>query len=122
MERIDWKDVGFTAVVVPGNSHFSFKLYEIKAAYDDGQIAYETAGGDFGAGDQTETLDNAQVYASGDIKWDGCSNLQFDEQEQVMLHFCGRRSWRDMSEAFERLYDHALKLYPQSLDLIGTRG
>jgi hypothetical protein len=55
----------------------------------------------------------AAVYLSGSIKWDGCANLQFDEQERCMLHFCGREDARKVGKLIDRLYDLAAELFPK---------
>lgn len=37
-----------------------------------------------------ETMDEAEPYFHGSVKWDGCSNWNFDEQERCMLHGCSK--------------------------------
>lgn len=49
----------------------------------------------------------AEVYASGNLKWDGCSNLYTDG-----LHFCGKRYVEEFGQALARLYDELGPLIP----------
>lgn len=55
----------------------------------------------------------ASVYASGSLKWDGCINFKFDEQERCCLHFCGRSHIESLSRLLPWLYDVLGPLIPQ---------
>lgn len=59
-----------------------FSVYRIAAEGDDG---YE-----YRALDRdeyfTQDLDRAEVYFKGDLKWDGCCDIDFGD---VCLHLCG---------------------------------
>ncbi len=57
--------------------------------------------------DSTEDLNRAAVFLHGEIKWDGCSNWYFDEQDEVMLHFCGRHRVTAIWRLMDRMYDIA---------------
>lgn len=52
-------------------------------------------------------ISEASVFMSGSIRWDGCSNLRFDGQDDIMLHFCGKQSAVDVGTLLGRLYDLA---------------
>lgn len=86
----------------------NFKVYELCGEYEDGQRLYHAVGED----DHATTANplEARVYCHGGVKWDGCSNWHFDEQDDVMLHFCGRRGARKLSRIVEAAYDGAKKL------------
>lgn len=45
------------------------------------------------------------VFAEGHVKWDGCSNIQFPEQNEVMLHNCNRAGLTDIGELLGAIYD-----------------
>lgn len=62
--------------------------------------------------DSTEDLDDAQIFVSGDIKWDGCSNIYFNEQDNGMIHFCDKKSTVDLGIMLGRLYDIASEVIP----------
>lgn len=57
-----------------------------------------------------DTVEEAEVYFSGQVKWDHCSNWQFDEQERVMLHFCCRDELLRLGEALAGCWDWAKEL------------
>lgn len=60
----------------------------------------------------TADIDSAGVYLSGEVKWDGCSNWRFDEQDDCMLHACSREELSRFSEAMQLCYDWAKELLP----------
>ena len=64
-------DIGFTleAEVHPNGFSVEFKAYEHPQPGDDAVV---------------------EVYMSGTVKFDGCSNWMFDECERCMLHACSR--------------------------------
>lgn len=78
---------------------YTTPLYTVKDAID--------------CSESTENSDDAQVFLSGSIKWDGCANLTFDEQETAALHFCGRSDAQRVGKLLDRLYDLAGELIPK---------
>lgn len=106
-------------------------LFRVSLDKDNGLFidfkVYEIIGGDINnpnrplfhkinyqnSNDDTENLEEAQVYLSGTVKWDGCSNLKFDEQDNVMLHFCSRNDIKNLGIMLEKLYDIAIELMPK---------
>ncbi len=52
---------------------------------------YHLRGADDGL-DMTPDMGDADIYVSGNIKWDGCSEVTFDPEG---LHLCGRGCWQD---------------------------
>ncbi len=59
----------------------------------------------------------AQVFCHGHIKWDGCCDVYFDEQDGTMLHGCSRKDMTRIGKLFDALYDAALVLMPDREDL-----
>ena len=57
--------------------------------------------------------DDAHRYLHGWVKWDGCSNWHFDEQDRLYLHGCDRHDTTRWGEAMGRCWDWAQ-------DLLGT--
>ena len=55
--------------------------------------------------DGVETLEEAVVYLSGSVKWDGCSNWHFDEQDRCMLHGCSRDDLLNLGEIMAACWD-----------------
>ena len=107
-----WDDLWCEVVAVPHGHYMEFKLYDLQYVADDGHPpGYRRAGG-VSSADVTNDRDEAQVYLSGDIKWDGCGNLHFDVQDDCMLHFCGRAPVAQLAARLARLWDLAEELIP----------
>lgn len=106
MTRVQhWNDIRYTCVLEPKGLWGEFKLYQISLIHDDGVREYERADGTSSV-DLTMDVAEAQVFASGSIKWDGCSNIKFDELESgVMIHGCDRDALLHIGEALARTYD-----------------
>lgn len=78
-------DLRFTVEASAYQHHVDFRIFDIC-----GWMEGETKGVfDVPIWDGAERLEDAPVYLHGFVKWDGCSNWHFDEQERVMLHGCG---------------------------------
>jgi len=80
-------------------------------AWGDGR-EYQRADSDTSP-DCTPDLARARRYLHGSVKWDGCSNLHLDEQDEAMLHFCGRKEARNIGELLARIYDLAHDVLPR---------
>ena len=104
----NFTDIGYAVVaeVKDDDVHVDFKVYEIYGEVFNmgekvGILNYHGNNGEF-----TPDIDKAKLYLHGTIKWDGCSDWWFDEQERrVMLHFCGRRDMRTLGLLFDMMYE-----------------
>jgi len=66
-----------------------------------------------------DDLDDADVYVSGHIKWDGCSDIEFPSTKTCMMHLCGRKAWVDLTVLFYRLFDTlAMKIPRMDCDIV----
>lgn len=61
---------------------------------------------------ESTSLEDAEVFMEGSIKWDGCINYHFPAQNDCMLHACGRGVIKDFDLIFSKLYDLALERMP----------
>jgi len=108
----EYPGLSFTVRYKPNGDHvLEFVSYKIRGRNDDGKPFYERDD-DEPSVNHTESLSDAQPFCSGFVKWDGCSNVQFDEQEKVMLHFCDRREAGDVGRLLEAVYDQAGNTIP----------
>lgn len=109
-----WVDIGYAASVTPTPGCDGFvvdvRVVEILGELADGSFLFC---GENNAANPAESFEAAPTYLSGSIKWDGCSNLQFDEQESCMLHFCSRKGASNVGVLLERLYDLAREAMPK---------
>ena len=93
--------------VKPGAVVMDFKAYYCSDWEDiDGKtgIDFEIAGS-VSSGDRTEDVEQARVFLEGGLKWDGCCNFQFPEQNECMLHTCGRHNMIEIGELLLFIYD-----------------
>lgn len=106
-----YKDIGFTVVAEPHYFHVEYLIYEIEGDSVDGNPLYHRKGSD-SFPDSVDTIEESEPYLTGEVKWDGCSNWEFDEQERSMLHFCSRENLQSISEIMVACYDWTKELLP----------
>jgi len=72
--------------------HVDFEIYEIEGWTSDSEpkLPLWPILGATSNIELTEDLCKAERFLHGSVKWDGCSNWHFDEQDRVMLHGCNR--------------------------------
>lgn len=63
--------------------------------------------------DGTPDPAQAATFLRGSIKWDGCSNLRFDGQDETMLHFCGADHAAGVGRLLQRMYEIAAETIPR---------
>ncbi len=51
--------------------------------------------------------------ADGHVKWDHCSNINYDYTESCMIHFCEAEHMRAYHKAVEMAYELAAELIPR---------
>lgn len=101
-------DLQFTVVAEVYSHWVDFKVYDMVAWADDAP-AWSGGGGFF---NPVDTLEEADVYLHGSVKWDGCSNWAFDEQDRVMLHGCSRENVQRFGDVLARCWDWTAELLP----------
>jgi hypothetical protein len=96
----NFPDLEFVVKVIPGEYHADYAIYEILGTHADGSITYNKAGADSTC-ESVDTIEEAQVFAHGSVKWDGCSNWHFDITDDCMLHGCGREDLLKLGKILE---------------------
>lgn len=106
-EQIIFEDLKFVVnAELHENGHFiTYKVYDIHA-HKDGTFFLKFEEGN-PHNDQTENIEDIQPYLHGFVKWDGCSNWHFDEQDKCMLHGCERGDIQRFGDVMGRCWDHA---------------
>ena len=96
------------------NAYVEYQIYEIISKRDNGQGGLMFAKKDWATlpADLVESIDEAQVFAHGTVKWDGCSNWHFDEQDNCMLHGCTRHALINIGEVLAQCWDWTNALLP----------
>lgn len=95
----------FTVRYTKGPAHVDFQVYE-KIAWEDGDknLPYYESKGGCGMDDKsTKSIDEANAYIQGSVKWDGCSHVNFGDEDGY-VHLCGPRSFKEMIFILERIY------------------
>ena len=78
-----FKNLRFYVVAEPHEYHVEYKIYDVFGYEEKTDKLYFV-----NDNNPVDTIEEAYVYISGSVKWDGCSNWHFDEQDHVMLHGC----------------------------------
>lgn len=105
-----FKDLGYTVIAEAREMAVEYEIYEIAGIYADGQATYFLKG-DPGF-EPVDAIEQAQLFAHGSVKWDGCSNWYFDEQDEVMLHGCDRGYLTGIGEILATCWDLTKSLCP----------
>lgn len=104
----------FTVVAeVHGRHRVDFKIYNI-CGYQmpENTPLWHKAGSDT-SHDMVDKLSESEVYLHGQVKWDGCSDWHFDEQDRVMLHGCSRANIQRFGDVMGYCWDWASMLLPK---------
>jgi putative heme iron utilization protein len=111
-QRFDYRDILFTVLAQADDHICDFNVFEISNAFPDKDgTAWNRAGANCWPND-TDNLEDAELFLSGHVKWDACSNWNFDAQESCMIHFCEKQQAENIGVVLGRLYDIAAELIP----------
>jgi len=105
-------DIGFTIVCdyTPKSCFVEFKVYDLEGLPVDGSPPMWHKKGSGSYPDPVESLDEADVFLHGSVKWDGCSNWSIDENDRGMLHGCSRADLTRIGEVMGKCWDTAQEL------------
>jgi hypothetical protein len=113
----EFKDINFVvlAEVEAEYKHsVDYKIYEIVGEHVcDGQLVFNTAGSD--TNEPTDDITTAEIFAHGSVRWDGCSNWEFDIQKDCMIHACSRADLENIGHVLARCWDMTKELCPNWL-------
>lgn len=100
------EDLGFTVVatVAEDCSRVDFKGYAIYGKDQNGEMFWCANLCD------PVSLDQADLYFHGQVKWDECSDWHFDEQDRIMLHACDRAGLTRLGAVLAACHDWAGEL------------
>lgn len=116
--------IDFTIDMTPGASSeagpvwVDFKVYDVVGWTVDKppQPLYDRGNGEI-FGVPVQFPGEAQIFCHGRIKWDGCCDLYFDEQDVVMLHGCCRRDMTRLGALMDVLYTTAAEIMNREEEL-----
>ena len=106
------KDLDFMVVATVKDRCVEFNVYDI-VGYVEGAVKGVFDVPRFADGyDAIEDITAANRFLRGRVKWDGCSDWNFDEQDRCMLHACDRNGLQRMGEVMARCWDWTAELLP----------
>ena len=103
----------FTVVAEVRSHYVEFRVYDIEGwEVSPVQKPLWTRAGATGHPDPVDTLEESEPYLHGSVKWDGCSNWHFDQQDRVMLHGCSREDVQRFGDVMGYCWDWTAQLCP----------
>lgn len=116
-ETKNFIELGFTVVARAFGYYVQYDIYEIVYCIEGSTKGvadvpmWHKAGSD-DSGDVVATLAESEIYASGSVKWDGCSDWKFDEQDRCMLHGCTKDDLLNLGKILAECWDWTTTLCP----------
>jgi len=107
-----FEDLDFTAVATVKDYLVDFEIYDVSAwTVPDHKPMWPRAGS-VSCADAVEDLALSEPYLTGHVKWDGCSNWHFDEQDRCMLHGCSHQAVLRFGQIMGECWCWASELLP----------
>lgn len=101
-----YEDLGYAVRVKATSEHIAdVRVLKLIGKDTGGTWLYQDAEADCSP-TPVEDIDKAEWFLRGSVKWDGCSNLEFNDTD-VMLHFCGKKDAMNVGVLLGRVYDLA---------------
>ena len=97
-------ELGFTVKIYPEKYHVKFELFELAGKMTSGPRNGERI---YAPMNNYPSLEDAPVYAHGTVKWDGCSDWHFDEQDRCCIHGCSRGRLTGLGVVLGLCWDYA---------------
>jgi hypothetical protein len=95
-----------------GNAYLmNWRAYAVVGETETGRKFFNRAGYT-SSPDPVDTIEEAQIFAEGSVKWDGCCNFEFTD---VPLHTCSRADAGDLGRLLEAIYDLAAEEMPEAV-------
>lgn len=107
-------DIRYSVVMTEkkeGQCFVEFTTHELAGSDETGSMLFYRKGAKSNATEEEiDDINEAEIYLEGSVKWDGCSNMVFREQERVMLHFCEKKEAQNIGVLMGYIYDMAEEL------------
>lgn len=108
---INFTDINFTVIATAKEYCVDYLVYEIVAYSPDNDPLWQTKDSNYSPNPCSD-ISNAEVFINGSVKWDGCSNWYFDEQERGMIHGCNKDDLTRIGHVMGLCWDMTSKLCP----------
>jgi hypothetical protein len=83
--------------------HVEFFAAEVLGVADDGPLYWARGASSFPSDNDARTIDDAERYFEGSVKWDGCSHVIFGD-EHGYLHLCGTEEINKLANALKTVH------------------
>lgn len=108
---VSFLDLGYTVKAEAHDYYVDYTVYQIDGVDGDKPLWHKK--GAESTPSYVETLEEAEVFLNGSVKWDGCSNWSLDAmQKDVMMHSCDREGLVAVGEVMARCWDLTATLCP----------
>ena len=99
-----FNEIGFSVVIKPHEYRVHYDVYAHDGEYEDGTPVLHKKGADTFPSPAASTED-AEIYMNGDVKWDGCSDWEIDENDRCMLHGCDKDDLLNIGKIMAECWD-----------------
>ena len=104
------RELGFTICADVYDYHVAYAIYDLLST--EGELLWPRRGSAFHP-DPVTSLEESEPYCHGEVKWDGCSNWAFDEQDRCMLHGCSREDIQRFGDVLALCWDWTSEILPK---------
>lgn len=101
-----WDDIGYYIVANPDGHYCDFIIYLADGISESDEPFPFHAKSKSGYPNSTNDIESAEVFCTGHVKWDGCSDWVFSNS----IHFCREQQAADLGTCFLRIYQWAKEL------------
>lgn len=95
-----FRELGFTVVAHKHSHKVEFSIYDIEE-WEEGTKSF---------------WHRAEPYLHGRVRWDGCSDWYFDEQDRAMLHGCCKADVQRIGDIMAACWEWASVLLVPKFD------
>ena len=106
-----FRDLNFTVISTSHEHYVDYQIHDIVTYDESNNPMWGRSSLDL-TPIHTNNLKESSIYLHGNIRWDGCSNWYFDEQDSIMLHGCGREELMRYSKIMTECWDWTKELCP----------
>lgn len=110
------KNLDFTIIAHVEQNSVSFDIYDIEGWTEGVRGVFDVPiwhrSGSTHWPDPVSRVEEAERFLHGVVKWDGCSDWHFDEQDRNMLHSCGLHGLQRMGDVMAFCWNWASELLP----------
>lgn len=113
-----FEDLRFTVVAKVHSQRVEYAIYDIEG-WEEGETPgkYDQPlwhkADSASSPNPVETLEESEVFLHGWVKWDGCSDWYFDNQEQGYMHGCCRKDVQRFGDIMGACWDWTAELCPK---------